>query len=200
MLFFTNSNVTWTFLIIWRTSSILNLILNSFKRKKKKNFNIFASRKRKATQIKQYVSQYVFPCNQKQMKVPSLVTLKGNSFKRQDKAYIYKVTKCTALQMHLKVASHLKDVLNNSIRGTKQVNTRDAAHLRLHSAWRQVLLPQTWNHHRVPRARGSHIHVTQYRGGTWKKQDTYLNIKVWCFIMGGERPQVGIKQSALLDY
>lgn len=72
----------------------------------------------------------------------------------------------------MKLISHLKNMLHNSIRGTEQVNARDAAHLRLHSAWRQVLLPQTWNQQSGHRVQGrSHIHVTQgtttvqYRGG-----------------------------------
>lgn len=53
-------------------------------------------------------------------------------------------------------------MLDDSIRGAEQVDARDAAHLRLHSSRRQVLLPQTWNQHSGHRVQGrSHIHVTQ---------------------------------------
>lgn len=83
---------------------------------------------------------------QEHMKAPSLVT-----FKRPIHSNDHNIYKS------YKVASHLEDVFNNSIRGTKQINTRDAAHLRLHSTWRQVLLPQTWNHQRAPRAKGGAI-------------------------------------------
>lgn len=66
------------------------------------------------------------------------------------------------VKLNNKHAAHLKNMLDNGIRSTKQVDTRDAAHLRLHSAWRQVLLPQTWNQHSANRMQGrSHIHVTQ---------------------------------------
>lgn len=47
------------------------------------------------------------------------------------------------LQLH----SYLQNMLHYCIRGPKQVDTRDAAHLRVHSTRRQVLLPQTWKQH-----------------------------------------------------
>ena len=66
------------------------------------------------------------------------------------------------LNLNNKHTAHLKNMLDNGIRSTEQVDTRDAAHLCLHSAWRQVLLPQTWNQHSANRMQGrSHIHVTQ---------------------------------------
>lgn len=56
---------------------------------------------------------------------------------------------------------YLKHMLHNSIGGTKEVHTRDASHLCLHSARRQVLLSEAWNHvHHVQRGRG-HVRVTQ---------------------------------------
>lgn len=64
---------------------------------------------------------------------------------------------------------YLKHVLDHSIRGAKEVHTRDASHLCLHSTGRQVLLSEAWNHeHHV---QGGvpvfelHREQSQYRGG-----------------------------------
>lgn len=49
--------------------------------------------------------------------------------------------------MPLQPHSYLQNVLHYCIRGPKQVDTRDATHLRVHSTRGQVLLPQTWKQH-----------------------------------------------------
>lgn len=81
--------------------------------------------------------------------------------------------------LHIKLAAHLKNMLNDSIWCAEQVNTRDAANICLHSARRQVLLPQTWNQHAEHHVQGRgailmlHRAQPQYRGGRKTlKQDT----------------------------
>lgn len=75
-----------------------------------------------------------------------------------------------ALQPH----SYLKNMLHYCIRGPKQVDTRDATHLRVHSTRRQVLLPQTWKQHlQSDTHRGPFTNYTgtpTYRGGKREEQ------------------------------
>lgn len=55
--------------------------------------------------------------------------------------------------------SYLQNMFHNSIRGPKQVNPRDATHLRVYSTRRQVLLSQTWK---------QHLQSDTHRGPIWK--------------------------------
>lgn len=85
---------------------------------------------------------------------------------------------------HTSKKYYLKDVLHNSIRGTEQVNPSDAANIRLHGTGRQVLLPQTWNHHHLEhRVHSCYRYTTVERIGVKKKnhktrREWFKNIKL----------------------
>lgn len=70
---------------------------------------------------------------------------------------------------------YLKHMLDDSIWGTKQVHTRDASHLCLHCAGRQVLLSEAWNDvHHVQGGAAGRVRVTQRPVTIQRRRHTYI--------------------------